>query len=374
MAQATIHNAPTGGFQHGGWYWDPESKAAKQYNKDTGFGASTTINNPEQKGYGERVSEETQRQSGYVAPTGNGNAGSSSGVMGVGSANGQSDFNLEEMYSRLNDTEESRGAKAQLDNLDKELTDMRKSADVAISSVNDNPWFSEARRKGEIDKIESKYNSMAQTKLSEKEMATGKLARIQAEAETKMNLSLKQYDINRQEYQDQLQRFNFLLESGGLKGANDSDIATISRSLGIQPSMIDSILANKYSGGSAVSPQIITNTDDNGNVSFAVIDKKTGNIINQQSLGAVGKGTKKDNTIEQFNDTASSLKSINQNGVYVGTFPQLVAQFAPFMDLKDIYKNYLNTDLGKKYGAPKEDADFIQQVYEAGKGQVNDFD
>lgn len=64
---ADINNPPAGGFKEGGWYWDPAIKEAKQYSGG-GFGAGTTINNPNQQGYGERVSEEVQAQSGYVAP------------------------------------------------------------------------------------------------------------------------------------------------------------------------------------------------------------------------------------------------------------------------------------------------------------------
>lgn len=62
-----VNNPPAGGFEHGGWYWNPSLNEAQQYNKDSGFGAGTTINNPEQVGYGEVVSPEVQALSGPVA-------------------------------------------------------------------------------------------------------------------------------------------------------------------------------------------------------------------------------------------------------------------------------------------------------------------
>ena len=66
---ADVKNPPAGGFEEGGWYWDPSISEARQYSGGS-FGGGTTINNPNQQGYGERVSEEVQAQSNpLVAPT-----------------------------------------------------------------------------------------------------------------------------------------------------------------------------------------------------------------------------------------------------------------------------------------------------------------
>lgn len=385
-----VNNAPDGGFQDGGWYWDPSINEARQYNKDTGFGAGTTINNPNQTGYNQRVSAEVQAQSGYVAPQDRPNANNNSYASlmqnaqslnnsSLGTGTGQPSINVQDIYNNAYQTEEITKAKADLKKIEDDIQAKRESADIAIANVNDNPWYSEARRKGEIAKIEQSLNDDLQTAELAFNNASGTLKRLNAEAETTVNLALKQYDINRQEYQDQLSRFNFLLESGALASASDGDIATLSTSLGISPSMIQGILDNQSKNN--IKPQVITSTDDNGNVTFSVIDQMTGNIINQNSLGSVGKSSSSTgststtgNLIDQFYDTASNLSSVDQNGVYVGVFPQLVAQFAPFMSLQDIYKNYLNTDLGKQYGRPEEDSDFIKQVYDLGRGQVPEQD
>ena len=77
MATVDVNNAPSGGFEHGGWYWDPSIGEAKQYNQSSGFGTGTTINNPEQVGFGNRVSDVVQQQSGFVAPGGGGQSSSS---------------------------------------------------------------------------------------------------------------------------------------------------------------------------------------------------------------------------------------------------------------------------------------------------------
>lgn len=49
-----VSHPPAGGFQNGGWYWDPSVGQARQYWNGS-FGAPNTINNPNQQGYGSLV-------------------------------------------------------------------------------------------------------------------------------------------------------------------------------------------------------------------------------------------------------------------------------------------------------------------------------
>ena len=58
---ADVNNPPPGGFQNGGWYWNPKLGQAQQF-WNGGFGAGSTINNPNQQGYGTTVSSEVQKQ------------------------------------------------------------------------------------------------------------------------------------------------------------------------------------------------------------------------------------------------------------------------------------------------------------------------
>lgn len=74
MAQVDINHPPAGGFQNGGWYWDPKAGAARQWNSSTkSFGAPNVINNPQQQGYGQPVSPEVQKQSGNSPAPSSGN-------------------------------------------------------------------------------------------------------------------------------------------------------------------------------------------------------------------------------------------------------------------------------------------------------------
>ncbi len=54
-----INHPPSGGFQNGGWYWDPSVQQARQYMNGS-FGAPGVINNPDQVGYGQPVSGASQ--------------------------------------------------------------------------------------------------------------------------------------------------------------------------------------------------------------------------------------------------------------------------------------------------------------------------
>jgi hypothetical protein len=54
MATVDINHPPAGGFQNGGWYWDPSAGQARQFFGGA-FGAPGVINNPGQVGFGQPV-------------------------------------------------------------------------------------------------------------------------------------------------------------------------------------------------------------------------------------------------------------------------------------------------------------------------------
>src|SRR3990167_3411281 len=106
-----------------------------------------------------------------------------------------------------------------------------------------------------------------------------------ADAEIKVNLAMKQYDISNEAYKNQLSVFNSLLSAGGLTNATGEDIASYAVATGIPTSLIQGI-ADKQKQ-EAIKPQVFDNTDDNGNVTLSIVDVNTGNIINTTSLGKV---------------------------------------------------------------------------------------
>lgn len=64
---ADINTPPAGGFQNGGWYWDPSANQARQYWNGS-FGAPGQINNPNQSGFKPQSSNASANNS-NPAPT-----------------------------------------------------------------------------------------------------------------------------------------------------------------------------------------------------------------------------------------------------------------------------------------------------------------
>ena len=255
--------------------------------------------------------------------------------------------------------------------LQTQLSNAEKSYNEAVSKINDNPFLSEANRTGRIQKLSTDYqNSTANLR--------NDVATKQADIETQLNLQTKQFDINSQAAKDALTQFNNLLSMGALTNASGEDIANLTRSTGLSSSIIQNAIqsANK----TKAETQVIQNEDDNGNVTVSVINKDTGEIISQNSLGQVGTKTKvsgggssssstTNDVSSQFMNDATTLQGRQTDQGWVGTFPQLVAKYAPYFSLEKIYSMYLSSEAGKQYGSPTESASEIKEVYDYYRGK-----
>ena len=104
--------------------------------------------------------------------------------------------------------------------------------------------------------------------------------------------------------------------------------------------------------------QITTITDSKGQKYYyqKIDTKKTG-------------GTVTGNTESSFNNDANTLSGTDTDAGFVGVFPQLVAKYAPYYSLQQIYNLYLKSDFGKKNGTPVENAKKIQEIYDYYKGK-----
>jgi hypothetical protein len=118
--------------------------------------------------------------------------------------------------------------------------------------------------------------------------------------------------------------------------------------------------------------QVITSTNDAGEVTVSVINPDTGEVIKQSSLGAIGNaqgtGSSTKNAQEQFLEEAKTIQGQQTDQRWVGQFSILVAKYAPYMSLQDIYKIYLQSELGKKNGPPTESAAEIKELYDHYRG------
>ena len=238
--------------------------------------------------------------------------------------------------------------------IEKDLSTKAQQLADTKAQINDNPFLSEATRVGRVAKLEQLYNETVGN--IQKDLATKK-----ADIETRINLETKQFDINSQTAKDSLSYVNTLLTSGALNNASPQDIAAITRSTGIPSSMIQSAISSSKS--KSIPTQVITATDDKGNVTAALINTQTGQIINKTSIGTVGKSDGSTDIKKTFLSEAGTLQGQSINGTWVGQFPILVKKYASSMSLQDIYSLYMQSSLGQINGQPTEDPNRIQQLY-----------
>ncbi len=241
----------------------------------------------------------------------------------------------------------------------------------AEATINENPFYSEATRTGKINKTDLKAQRDLGNLTNELSVESNNLSLAKADAQNKINIALKQYDINSQATQQALQKFTTLLNAGALQNASASDIASFTLSTGIPTSMIQSAIAKQKADN--IKTQVISSTDDAGNLTFAIINSQTGEVINKNTLSGVGKskeGSSSGSVKQQFLNDTSTITGTKSPSGWIGQFPLLVAKYAPYLSLQDIYQYYSVSDLGKKYGTPKEDASYIKQLYTQARGST----
>jgi hypothetical protein len=255
-----------------------------------------------------------------------------------------------------------------ISSLEADYTKLKTSYDTAVSKINDNPYLSEATRVGRVAKLTTDFNNQAST-------IQNKINSAKTNVETKIGLATKQYDITSQAAQQALSNFNSLLSSGALNDASPSTIASLAASTGLSTDMINSAI--NASKQTKANTQVIQSTDNNGNVTVSVINSDTGEVVNQTSLGQIATskssssgGSKETNYKTSFLDDAKTITGQQTESGWVGQFPLLVAKYAPYMTLTEIYKLYTQTDLYKQFGDPTESAAEIKELYNYYRGNA----
>lgn len=285
-------------------------------------------------------------------------------------AGGSSSINLEQKYKDLIAGSGISDIQKQVDDKNAEIAKLEKEAADQRATIGENPFLSEAALSGRIAKIDKKLKEKTDTLNNEISTLSGQITGKKGEINDQLGLTVQQFNIDKATRSENLQNFNNLLSSKALVNATAADIATLAQQTGLAPSFIQSAIQQSQ----IKEPQIITQTDDNGNVSIISIDKSTGDILKTVSAGKVGKDTSSGGgstatTVKaNFSADADSVTGQSIDGVWVGQFPQLVLKYAPYMSLEEIYKMYLTTTLGKKYGSPKENPADIKALYDQARG------
>lgn len=205
---------------------------------------------------------------------------SSSGIDALSNlSGGSSNIDLNSIYQdALN--------KSGVSTLESDLKAKKEAKAKAAADVNDNPYYSEATRTGKIAKV----NEAADTEITNLE---SELSQKKADAQVALNIATAQYNINSQNYQQNLSKLNLLISSGALLNASGNDIATIAKATGLSTTMVSSMRDKMKSD--LIKPYVYTDTDDGGNVTIKIIDQNTGNVISSNSLGKIGKSSTKSN-------------------------------------------------------------------------------
>jgi hypothetical protein len=240
-------------------------------------------------------------------------------------------INLEDLYKKYFEDPE-------IKSLEDQINQRKDAFNKAMNEINDNPFYSEATRVGRVAKLQDQANRDIQ-------QLQDQLSKKVADAQVKLNLAMKQYDIDSQDYKDKLNMFNDLLGKGALINATGEEIASFAVALGVPTSFIDSIVQqqrDEIRRKNETEPKIFTETDSYGNVTAFAIDAKTGNIINQTSLGKIGKASNTSSgglTATQqrtiLSKASQILKNIDEN--YMTVKGKLVAKDIPQGD------NYLSS-------------------------------
>lgn len=261
-----------------------------------------------------------------------GSSGSSSNMMG----SGQPTIDINKIYETELNSDEIKG-------LQNEINTKKDAYNTAVTNINDNPYASEATRVGKIRRLDES----AQREILTLEQ---KLAQRKADAQVKVNIATQQYQIDSQQYQNELNKLNMLMTSGALLNANGNDVAQIAMATGLTTSMIRSIQAKMKAD--QVKPQVITSTNDAGVVTVSVIDANTGNVIGQNSLGKIGnaQGGGSDSTTEKaFNSAiASGISQLKQGEDWGVVYDRILGQFAGTVDPSeiDLLKTAIDQGLG----------------------------
>lgn len=175
--------------------------------------------------------------------------------------------------------------KAKVEAKQQEILALRQQTDEAAALINENPWASSVNRTGRLAKLEEDYNKKAAVITAQASLEQQKYQDAMGELNTQMSLTTQQYGYDVNNFDANLNQLNMLLDMGALDNASVENLNNIGAQTGMSADMISSMI--RAQKNARVKPTLIEKTDDYGNVTVTLVDANTGNVINQQSLGAI---------------------------------------------------------------------------------------
>lgn len=204
------------------------------------------------------------------------------GIAGSLSQINKPSINLQDVYDKALISSNVGGYQSEADTFQKQIDQRRKALAETTAAIGDNPYLSEATMTGRIAKLSNKAEADINNYVNQQSIAQGKVSAAKADAQIKLNLAQNQYNIESQDYQNQVNQVNGLLTSGSLNDASESDIAVIAQTIGMSTSMVKSIIGTSKAKNE-VKPQLMT-VDDGQNQKIVALDSN-GKIINTQVIG-----------------------------------------------------------------------------------------
>ena len=349
---------PAGGFQTGGWY------SGYQYWKGT-FASQAGQEHPasDSATAGQTVSEEVntqgdvaqglapgtnqafinqqnaqpQQQQQAPAPAPTPSTPSASSSRTAGSASGisapEAEVDLTGMFKNL---QESSGVTS----LQDEYLEKERQFIEAKGKINDNPFLSEATRVGREAKITKLFNERTANIQNE-------IAMKKADIETQMNLQIKQIDMNSDAVQRNIDNLNNLISIGAFNNATGETIAQWTRLTGITSDLIMSAVnAGKEED---VETSIRYSVADSGEETVTVTNSKTGDVINQKSIGFIGNAqTGKADTVSDSEAKQLIKQDLKQEASRGATWDQIYSSGIGYISsVEELYQIYLSANYYK---------------------------
>lgn len=257
-------------------------------------------------------------------------------------------------FQKIYDTTILEGTKdyqTQFDTLTTKMQQREQARNEAVAKIADNPYLSEATMTGRIAKLNAIYNADTQTLIKQQGIIQDKITTAKADAQVKLNIATQQYNIQNQQYQQNLQLYSNLLTSGGFINASSQDIADAAVTMGVPVSMIQSII-NKQKKDQEVKPSL--QTVDDGTNQYVVAIDQDGNVINKSIIGSskpkVAAGTSQNDKQEKAFDSAiaEGIKQLKSGEDWGTVWNRIKSKFP---DVPDIL---IDSGLGtfwREYGA-----------------------
>lgn len=232
--------------------------------------------------------------------------------------------------------------------LQKEVDTKKQALNTAMTNINDNPFASEATRVGKLARLSDSAGREINT-------AVEQLAQKKADAQVKINIATQQYQIDSQEYQNELSKLNTLISSGAIMGASGTDLAQIALATGISTSMLKGIVDTAKKSQEKL--QIATN--DNGDVT--IYDLNTGKVKSTiKGIGNKQGGTAGSEKTQRFSEATQALESMKgvdgkvDETVFDNTRNAFRASGGTLEEFNSNFYNYINTEVNPaRYGVPE---------------------